>query len=179
MVNLQQLQLIHLIRPVILLILQMYDGILFGVSLLIFSTFYKNYYKRNIHYYKCNSCHKTVNAESTKSSQNVGLNNEFRQVLDEFKFSDNLKDLFSAQLKKIIDNELSDFSEKKRLASMELNNLKESYDKMEYRYAINEISKDILIDKVKKSMMQFLKKQKNLIFYQQKYRTMKMLQNIF
>jgi hypothetical protein len=39
--------------------------------------------------------------------------------------------------------------------------------------------KIFLIDKVKKLMTQFLKKQKNLIFYQQKYRTMKMLQNIF
>lgn len=119
---------------------------------------------RNLHYYKCNSCHKTVNAESTKSSQNVGLNNEFKQVLDEFKFSDNLKDLFSAQLKKIIDNELSDFSQKKRLASMELNNLKESYDKMEYRYAINEISKDIFDRQSKKINEAIIEKTKELDF---------------
>ena len=38
---------------------------------------------------------------------------------------------------------MSNLSEKKRLASTELNELKTSYDKMEYRYAINEISKDI------------------------------------
>jgi site-specific DNA recombinase len=119
---------------------------------------------RNIYYYKCNSCHKTVNAESTKSSQNVGLNNEFKQVLDEFKFSDNLKGLFSAQLKKIIDNELSDFSEKKRLTSLELNNLKESYDKMEYRYAINEISKDIFDRQSKKINDAIIQKTKELDF---------------
>ena len=38
---------------------------------------------------------------------------------------------------------MSNLSEKRRLASTELNELKTSYDKMEYRYAINEISKDI------------------------------------
>ena len=36
---------------------------------------------------------------------------------------------------------MSNLSEKKRLASKELNELKTSYDTMEYRYAINEISK--------------------------------------
>ena len=38
---------------------------------------------------------------------------------------------------------MSNLSEKRRLASTELNELKTSYDKMEYRYVINEISKDI------------------------------------
>ena len=134
---------------------------------------------RNIHYYKCNSYHKTVNAETSKSSQNVGLNNQFKEVLDEFTFSDNLKDLFSAQLKKIIDNELSDFSEKKRLASMELNNLKKVIIKWNIVMRLMKFQKIFLTDRVKKSMTKLLKKQKNLIFYQQKNRTMKMLPNIF
>ena len=98
---------------------------------------------RNIYYYKCNSCHKTVNASSSKKSLRAGLHEQFNEVLEQFNFSDQLKDLFSAQLKKIIDDEMSNLSEKKRLASTELNELKSSYDKMEYRYAINEISKDI------------------------------------
>ncbi|MEY3498635.1 MAG: hypothetical protein RL308_304 [Bacteroidota bacterium] len=98
---------------------------------------------KNIYYYKCNSCHKTVNASSSKKSLRAGLHEQFREVLEEFNFSGQLKDLFSAQLKKIIEDEMSNLSEKKRLASTELNELKTSYDKMEYRYAINEISKDI------------------------------------
>ena len=56
--------------------------------------------RRNIYYYKCNSCNKTVNASSSKNSKNVGLNEHFKEVIDELKFSDDLKDLFSAQLKK-------------------------------------------------------------------------------
>jgi site-specific DNA recombinase len=119
---------------------------------------------RNIYYYKCNSCNKTVNATSSKSSLNVGLNNQFKEVLDEFKFSDNLKDLFSAQLKKIIDDEMSNLSEKKRLASAELNDLKTSYDKMEYRYAINEISKDIFERQSKKISEAIIEKTKELDF---------------
>ena len=98
---------------------------------------------KNIYYYKCNSCHKTVNASSSKKSLRAGLHEQFSEVLEEFNFSGPLKDLFPAQLKKIIDDEMSNLSEKKRLASTELNELKTSYDKMEYRYAINEISKDI------------------------------------
>ena len=98
---------------------------------------------KNIYYYKCNSCHKTVNASSSKKSLRAGLHEQFSEVLEQFNFSGQLKDLFSAQLKKIIDDEMSNLSEKKRLASTELNELKTSYDKMEYRYAINEISKDI------------------------------------
>ena len=98
---------------------------------------------KNIYYYKCNSCHKTVNASSSKKSLRAGLHEQFCEVLEQFNFSGQLKDLFSVQLKKIIDDEMSNLSEKKRLASTELNELKTSYDKMEYRYAINEISKDI------------------------------------
>ena len=98
---------------------------------------------KNIYYYKCNSCHKTVNASSSKKSLRAGIHEQFGEVLEEFNFSGQLKDLFSAQLKKIIDDEMSNLSEKKRIASTELNELKTSYDKMEYRYAINEISKDI------------------------------------
>ena len=98
---------------------------------------------KNIYYYKCNSCHKTVNATSSKKSLRAGLHEQFSEVLEQFNFSGQLKDLFSAQLKKIIDDAMSNLSEKKRLASTELNDLKTSYDKMEYRYAINEISKDI------------------------------------
>ena len=82
-------------------------------------------------------------ASSSKKSLKVGLHEQFNEVLEEFNFSGQLKDLFSAQLKKIIDDEMSNLSEKRRLASTELNELKTSYDKMEYRYVINEISKDI------------------------------------
>ena len=117
---------------------------------------------KNIYYYKCNSCHKTINASSSKKSLRAGLHEQFSEVLEEFNFSGQLKDLFSAQLKKIIDDEMSNLSEKKRLASFELNNLKESYDKMEYRYAINEISKDIFERQSQKINEAIIQKTKEL-----------------
>lgn len=43
---------------------------------------------RNIYYYKCNSCHKTVNASSSKKSLRAGLNEQFNEVLGQFNFSD-------------------------------------------------------------------------------------------
>jgi site-specific DNA recombinase len=116
----------------------------------------------NIYYYKCNSCHKTVNAASSKRSLTIGLHEQFREVLDEFNFSGELKNLFSAQLKKIIDDDMSNLSEKKRLASAELNELKTSYDKMEYRYAINEISKDIFERQSQKINEAIIQKTKEL-----------------
>lgn len=98
---------------------------------------------KNIHYYKCNCCNRTINASTSQKSLNVGIHDLFNEVIDGFSFSGEIKDLFSTQLKKIIDNEVSNTSETKRVISRELNELKTNYDNMEYRYAINEISKDI------------------------------------
>ena len=123
---------------------------------------------RNIYYYKCNSCHKTVNASSSKKSLKAGLHEQFSEVLEQFTFSGQLKDLFSAQLKKIIDDEMSNLSEKKRLASTELNELKSSYDKMEYRYAINEISKDIFERQSQKITDEIIQKTKELDYLPKK-----------
>ena len=88
-------------------------------------------------------CNSNAEWTSSKKSLRAGLHEQFSEVLEQFNFSWQLKNLFSAQLKKIIEDEMSNLSEKKRLASTELNELKKSYDTMEYRYAINEISKDI------------------------------------
>jgi DNA invertase Pin-like site-specific DNA recombinase len=120
---------------------------------------------KNIYYYKCNSCHKTVNASSSKKSLRAGIHEQFGEVLEEFNFSGQLKDLFSAQLKKIIDDEMSNLSEKKRIASTELNELKTSYDKMEYRYAINEISKDIFERQSQKINDAIIQKTKELDYF--------------
>ena len=120
---------------------------------------------KNIYYYKCNSCHKTVNASSSKKSLRAGLHEQFSEVLEQFNFSGQLKDLFSAQLKKIIDDEMSKLSEKKRVASTELNELKTSYDKMEYRYAINEISKDIFERQSQKINEAIIHKTKELDYF--------------
>lgn len=48
-----------------------------------------------------------------------------------------------------MEDDMSNLSERKRLLSKDINDLKEAYDKMEFRYAMNEISKDILIDREK------------------------------
>jgi hypothetical protein len=57
---------------------------------------------------------------------------------------------------------MSNLSEKKRLASTELNELKTSHDKMEYRYVINEISKDIFERKSQKINDAIIQKTKEL-----------------
>jgi site-specific DNA recombinase len=105
-------------------------------------TSYKNK-KKNLFYYKCNCCNKTANAETKPSSNNDGVNTAFLKIVDNFKLNDNLKELFIEQLKLILEHEKDNSKDKKRLLTSEINELKEKMDLMEYRFAINEISKDI------------------------------------
>ncbi len=112
-------------------------------------TSYKNKVK-NIFYYKCGSCNKTINANSTVKSLNIGLHDQFKEILNEFSFSKNLQKLISFQLEKLIELEIGSSTTKRKLLSEELNILKENYDKMEYRFAVNEISSEIFERQSKK-----------------------------
>lgn len=87
----------------------------------------------------------------------MGMHDHFNQVLDSFSFSEELKDLFARQLNKIISDEMSNLSENKKVLSTDINGLKVNYDTMEYRYAINEISKEIFdrqSQKIKEAIIQ-------------------------
>mgnify|MGYP006152975513 CR=1 FL=1 len=105
-------------------------------------TSYKNK-KKNLFYYKCNSCNKTANAETKASSNNEGVNSAFLKLIDSFKLNDNLKELFNEQVRVILDNEKDNSKDKKRILTSDINDLKEKIDLIEYRFAINEISRDI------------------------------------
>lgn len=119
---------------------------------------------KQIYYYKCNCCNKTINAETSNRSFNVGIHNQFFEVLKLFNFSSEIHDLFAHQLKKIMEDDMANLSERKRLLSKEINNLKESFDKMEYRYAMNEISKDVFDRQGKKLQDEIEQKVKDLEF---------------
>ncbi len=105
-------------------------------------TSYKNK-KKDLFYYKCNCCNKTANAETKSSSYNDGVNPTFLKIIDNLKLNDKLKELFIEQLKLILEHEKDNSKDKKRMLTSEINGLKEKMDLMEYRFAINEISKDI------------------------------------
>jgi site-specific DNA recombinase len=83
---------------------------------------------RNIYYYKCNCCNKTVNVNTSKRSWSIGMHDQFNQVLETFSFSEELKDLFARQLNKIISEEMSNLSENKKVLSKDINGLKDYYD---------------------------------------------------
>ena len=105
-------------------------------------TAYKNK-KKNLFYYKCNCCNKTANAETKSSSIYDGVNPAFLKIVDNLKLDNTLKELFIEQLKLILDHEKDNSVDKKRMLTSERNDLREKMDLMEYRFAINEISKDI------------------------------------
>ena len=126
-------------------------------------TSYHNKFK-NIYYYKCNGCNKTINAESLSKSRNKGVHEQFDELLDQFRFPKLMHDLFAAQLKKLIEDDMLNITENKRLLSREINQLKESYDKMEFRYATNEISKDIFERQGKKLNEEIEQKTRDLDF---------------
>jgi DNA invertase Pin-like site-specific DNA recombinase len=105
-------------------------------------TAYKNK-KKNLFYYKCNCCNKTANAETKSSSIYDGVNPAFLKIVDTLKLDDTLKELFVEQLKLILEHEKDNSVDKKRILTSEINDLREKMDLMEYRFAVNEISKDI------------------------------------
>lgn len=105
-------------------------------------TAYKNKTK-NLFYYKCNCCNKTANAETKSSSIHDGVNPAFLKIVDNLKLDNTLKELFIEQLKLILDHEKDNPVDKKRMLTSEINDLREKMDLMEYRFAINEISKEI------------------------------------
>jgi site-specific DNA recombinase len=119
---------------------------------------------KNIYYYKCNCCNKTINAETFSRSKNKGVHEQFDDLLDNLSFSKIMHDLFATQLKKLIEDDMSNITESKRLLSREINRLKESYDKMEFRYATNEISKDIFERQGKKINDEIEQKMRDLDF---------------
>ena len=98
---------------------------------------------RNLYYYKCNCCNKTINAISTPNSKFTGANEQFRDLLEHFKISDDLGKLIVAQAKKILSDNISNNADKKRILTTSINKLRSDLDTMEYRYAINELPKDI------------------------------------
>ena len=105
-------------------------------------TSYKNK-RKQILYYKCSSCNRTVNANTRKKSLTAGMHQQFAMTLETLKLSKSFQKLFSKQLEKIIESEISSISDIKRQLSSEINKLQEQYDKMEFRYATDEISKEI------------------------------------
>ena len=119
---------------------------------------------KDLYYYKCNCCNKTVNAETFGKSKNKGVHEQFNEVLDQFRFPKVMHDLLAAQLKKLIEDDMSNITERKRLLSREINELKEAYDKMEFRYATNEISKDIFERQGKKLNIEIEEKIRDLDF---------------
>lgn len=63
--------------------------------------------------------------------------------MDSFKFSKSNHKLFSKQLEKIIDVEMSGLSEKIRILKTEIADLQKQYDKMEIRYATGELTEEL------------------------------------
>ncbi len=120
-------------------------------------TAYKNK-KKNLFYYKCNCCNKTANAETKSSSNHDGVNPAFLKIVDNLKLDDTLRELFIEQLKLILEHEKDNSIDKKRILTSEINDLKEKMDLMEYRFAINEISKDIFERQNQKLKEQYNKK---------------------
>ena len=99
--------------------------------------------KKDIYYYKCSVCNKTINADTKSTSLSEGMHQKFQTTLTGFSFSKNFHLLFSKQIDKILDYENSHLSDKRKNLKTEINDLQKKYDLMEYRFAINEISKEI------------------------------------
>ena len=124
-------------------------------------TSYKNK-RKQILYYKCSSCNKTVNANTRTKSLSEGMHQQFSGVLESLKLSKAFQNLFSKQLEKIIEHEISTCADKKRQLNSEINKLQEQFDRIEFRFATDEISKDIF-DKHGSKLKEQIEKRKQLL----------------
>ncbi|WP_431136942.1 recombinase family protein [Psychroserpens mesophilus] len=124
-------------------------------------TSYKNK-RKQILYYKCSSCNKTVNANTRTKSLSEGIHQQFSDILESLKLSKAFQGLFSKQLEKIIENEISTSADEKRQLNSEINKLQEQFDKIEFRYATDEISKDIF-EKHGSKLKERIEKKKQLL----------------
>ena len=120
---------------------------------------------KGIYYYKCGKCNKTVNANTRLLSRKTGVHEQFSEYLNSLKISKPFIELFSLQLKKYLSNETENYSSKKRLIKIEINELQQKFDKMEERFAIGDISLEIFEkhgSKIKSQIDEKLKKIENL-----------------
>ncbi len=124
-------------------------------------TSYRNK-KKDLFYYKCNSCNKTANANTTSKSASEGVNDDFLKMISDFQLSNKLRELFSEQVKIILTSEKDNAAEKRRHLTSEINDLKEKIDLIEYRFAINELSKEIFERQSQKLKGSILQKRKEL-----------------
>jgi site-specific DNA recombinase len=99
--------------------------------------------RKKLYYYKCGKCNKTANANTKSKSLYEGLNQQFAKKIDSFKFSKSFHNLFSKQLEKIIDAEMSNLSDRIRILKTEISDLEKQFDKIEFRYATDELAKEI------------------------------------
>ncbi len=98
---------------------------------------------KNVYYYKCTSCNKTVNANTTIKSLNKGIHENFLDTVDEFQVTNTLAILIKKQLSKLIDKELNGVDEKKVVLKKEVKELEKKFETMEYKFVVDEISKEI------------------------------------
>ena len=99
--------------------------------------------RKYLYYYKCGKCNKTANPNTKSKSLYEGLNQQFAKTVDSLKFSKSFHNLFSKQLEKIIESEMSNLSEKKRILKSDIMDLQKNYDFMEYRSAIGKLSDEV------------------------------------
>ena len=98
---------------------------------------------KNVYYYKCTCCNKTVNANTTPKSLHQGIHDEFLDILNQFQVSEKITTLIKKQLSKLIENELSGVDQQKAFLKKEIKELEKKFETMEYKFVIDEISKEV------------------------------------
>lgn len=98
---------------------------------------------KNVYYYKCTCCNKTVNANTTIKSLHKGIHEDFLEIIDKFQLSEQLSVLVKNQLSKLIDNELNGVDTLKISLKKEIKELEKKFEVMEYKFVVDEISKEV------------------------------------
>ena len=97
--------------------------------------------KTQSYYYKCNSCNKTANADTTPKSLRPGIHERFRDLLDGFHLDPKLYNVFKLQLEKSLDQSLGRFESKRREVLDEIQLKNTHLERIEHNFVIGEITK--------------------------------------
>lgn len=111
--------------------------------------------KKRYDYYKCqnNMCPtKDMNAKSSKKSLRPGLNDLFEDYLSQFCLSRKYIDVFKVQMKLALTDKNKESIELERSLNKQLEDLVNQKDKLERKYAFENLSQD-LYDKFNKELM--------------------------
>lgn len=125
--------------------------------------------KKGLHYYKCQNCKSaSFNAETTKKSTSVGLNNQFEELLLKYTLKAEFVEPFKKQMDKIFEFMNQEGFEELKSLNEKQNSLNTTLHRLEKKYIENPSFGDETYNRMKKEYMSEIEEINSMIEKAQK-----------